>query len=98
MYLAGAHHNAEVLTRLFGREKMIQSSVWQAALAEGQAEGRLRAEREVCIELIRKRHPALLAKAIPAIEACEDHEKLGDWILSAGDLDDAGFARLLGID
>jgi predicted transposase YdaD len=101
LYLAGAHYNAEVLTRLLGREKMIQSSVWQAALAEGKEEGRaegLRAEREVCVELIRKRHPALLAKAIPVVEACADHTKLGAWILSAGDLDDASFASLLGID
>jgi predicted transposase YdaD len=96
LYLAGAHYNAEVLTRLFGREKMIQSSVWQAAWTEGRAEG-LRAGREICLELIRRRHPALLAKSTPVVEACEDHALLRDWILSAGQLDDAGFARLLGI-
>ena len=72
---------------------MIRSSVWQAAWTEGS----LRSERDVCLELIRRRHPALLAKATPVVEACEDHALLRAWILNAGDLDDAGFARLLSI-
>jgi hypothetical protein len=72
---------------------MIRSSVWQAAWTEGS----LRSERDVCLELIRKRHPALLAKATPVVEACDDHTLLLDWIVSTGQLDDAGFARLLGI-
>jgi hypothetical protein len=86
-----------VLTRLFGEAMMIQSSVWQAAWTEGEAEGFLRSDREVCLELIRKRHPALLAKATPVVDACHDHGLLRAWILNAGDLDDAGFARLLSI-
>jgi hypothetical protein len=61
---------------------MIQSSVWQAAWAEGRAEG-LRATRDLCLELIRRRHPALLTKATPVVEACEDHALLCDWILRA---------------
>ena len=101
LYLAGAHYNVGELTRLFGRETMIQSSVWQAAWSEGKAEGRREGKteglRQTCIALIRKRHPTLLAKAAPAVEACDDHEVLCDWILKAADLDSAAFARLLGI-
>jgi hypothetical protein len=37
----------------------------------------------------------LLTKATPVIEACEDQTLLLDWILNAGDLDDAALARLL---
>jgi predicted transposase YdaD len=100
LYLAGAHYTVGELTRLFGRETMIQSSVWQAAWSEGKAEGKaegLRAERQTCIALIKNRHPTLLARAVPAVEACDDHAILCDWILKAPDLDSAAFARLLGI-
>ena len=73
---------------------MIQSSVWQAAWAEGvQAE-----QKGLCLEFIKRHHPGLLPKAKACVDACTDPAVLRDWILSAGDLDDAGFARLLGID
>jgi len=75
---------------------MIQSSVWQAALAEGKAEG-LQAERGLCLEFIKRHHPSLLPKAKACVDACTDPAVLRNWILSAGQLDDAGFARLLGI-
>ena len=97
LYLAGAHYNAEVLTRLFGREKMIQSSVWQAAWTEGRVAD-IEAERELCVEFVRRHHPSLWPRAKGCVDACTDPAVLRHWILSAGQLDDAGFARLLGID
>ena len=93
-YFAGAYYNVGELTRLFGREAMIQSSFWQAAWAEGRVEGL----REACVEWIEKRHPALLPRALPAIEACQDQAMLRDWIRKTADLDTPAFARLLGID
>ena len=77
---------------------MIQSSVWQAALAEGRAEGIEAERKELCLELTSRHHPRLLPKAKNAIGSCTDPAVLRNWILSAGQLDDPAFARLLGID
>ena len=40
IHLAGYYYTVKDLESLFGRKKMIQSSVWQAALAEGEAQGK----------------------------------------------------------
>jgi predicted transposase YdaD len=104
-YFAGAYYNVEQLTRLFGRETMIQSSVWQAAWSEGKAEGKaegrvegiLAEQRTLCLELIKLHHPGLSAKAAAAVQACSEPAALRTWILKATQLDDPAFARLLGI-
>ena len=62
---------------------MIQSSVWQAA----QAEGTLAAFREFCREQVRKHHPALLERAGPLIDTCGDLDRLKAWALGATDFD-----------
>jgi hypothetical protein len=98
----------EELTRVFGREIMIQSSVWQAAWNEGKAEGRaegkaegrtegLRAVRAACLEAIATHHPALGEKAASAVATCDDHATLCRWMLRSSELDDDAFARLLGL-
>ena len=101
-YFAGAYYNVEELTRLFGRETMIQSSVWQAAWSEGKAEGKaegiLAEQRALCLELIKLHHPGLSAKAAAAVQACSEPAALRTWILRATQLDTPAFARLLGID
>ena len=109
LLLAGRYYTVEELTRVVGREKMIQSSVWQAAWAEGkqegeaegkaegEAKGRLETERELCLALVKKHHPALLAKAAPVVEACDDPGLLRTWVLSASDDDEKSFATLLGL-
>ena len=73
IHLAGYHYTMEDLERVFGRRRMIQSSVWQAALAEGQAEGKAVGKAEgkaeglveglriACRGQVRRHHPDLLA-------------------------------------
>ena len=97
LLLAGRYYTVEELARVVGREKMIQSSVWQTAKAEGEAKGRVAAERELCLALVKKHHPTLSAKATPVIDACDDPSLLRAWALSASDRDEKGFASLLGI-
>ena len=97
LLLAGRYYTVEELARVVGREKMIQSSVWQTAKAEGEAKGREAAERELCLALVKKHHPTLSAKATPVIDACDDPSLLRAWALSASDRDEKGFASLLGI-
>ena len=62
--------------------------------AKGEA---LSVEPQACIEAIQKRHPTLLPKARCAIEACEDHARLCDWMVKAPELDAPAFGRHLGI-
>jgi flagellar biosynthesis/type III secretory pathway protein FliH len=84
---------------------MIQSSVWQAALAEGQAEGKAEGKAEGLVEglrmacrvQMRRHHPNLLARAEPSIDACSDPERLQLWVVEASVLDDEAFARLFGL-
>lgn len=95
--LAGRRYTAEVLGRLVGRRRMIdfQSSLVDEFEARGAARGRLAAERELCVDLVRKYHPGAADRALPAIEACNDPARLKAWILSVADLDDDGFITLL---
>jgi predicted transposase YdaD len=105
IHLAGYHYTVEQLKSVFGRRKMIQSSVWQAALAEGQAEGKAEGKAEGLVEglrmacrgQIRRHHPNLLARAEPLIEACSDRERLQAWVVEASELDHDAFARLIGL-
>ena len=109
LHLAGRHYTFEEILKVVGRERMIQSSVWNEALNEGRTEGRtegrnegrtegqLQAERRLCVKMVEKYHPALLAVARPAIDACSDPDRLEEWVVSAPDLDDEAYARLLKI-
>lgn len=83
--------------RIVGRENMIQSSVWSEARKEGLKEGRLEARRELCLRMVREYHPALVAPATAAIQACADPVRLAEWIVSAPRLTDDEFSRLLSI-
>jgi hypothetical protein len=110
---AQRHISAEKRARWSALQKMIPSSVWQAAYAEGFAEGRAeglaegRAEslaegglavfRDLCREQVRRHHPALLESAGPLIDACDDLGRLKAWFLRATEYDDEGYARFLGL-
>ena len=100
LLLAARRYTVEELARIIGRERMLddilsESSIYQWMVAKGELKGKLNAERELCLELVKKHHPALVETAATAIAACEDPTRLKTWILSAGDLDDDAFARLL---
>jgi hypothetical protein len=101
IHLAGYHYTVEGLESVFGRRKMIQSSVWQAALAEGQAEGKaeglVEGLRLACRVQIRRHHPNLLARAEPLVDGCSDPERLQVWVVEASELQDEAFARLIGL-
>ena len=101
LYLAGRHYTLEQILELVGRERMIQSSVWNGGRDEGRSEGlsegQLRAERRLCVKMVEKYHPALTTSAIPVIEACSDPDRLEEWVVSAPDLNDEAYGRLLNI-
>ena len=67
------------------QKKLKQSSLYQALAAEDIAEGeargvaqgvalgKLEAERDLCLKLVKKHYPALLKRATRRIEACTDY-------------------------
>jgi hypothetical protein len=101
LLLAGQDYTVDQLVGVVGRDRMIQSSVWQAALAEGEAKGKAEGEvtalKDACLELVRKHHPAMLPKATPIVEGCDDPGLLKDWLLAASDPDEVALARRLGL-
>ena len=113
LLLAGRYYTVSELTRIVGRERMIQSSVYKEAFAEGEAQGaargeaqgearglhdgRIAAERELCAALLRKHHPALLSRVLPLIEACDDPARLKEWALAVSDREE-DLLRVLGLE
>jgi hypothetical protein len=97
--LAGRRYTASELLRLVGRDRMIQSSLYTEGLAngraEGEARGRLEAERELCAAFAAKHHPDVFDRARLKIESCEDLARLKAWALAASDLSDSEFLTLL---
>ncbi len=108
--LAGDRYNESQLDEVFGRHNMQalldllkHSPLWQEAEAEGEARGkaegelmgRLAAQREMCLKLVSRHHPALLAQAVSRIEACVDPVTLESWILAASEPDSETLAHLL---
>lgn len=91
--LASRYYTVRELSRIVGRDRMLQSSLY----VEGRAEGRLDAQRELCVALTRKYHPAIGTAALTRIGACSNRARLEQWALAAPDLNDAEFLRLLGV-
>jgi len=108
--LAKGRYNSVQLSQPVGGKNMQallellkQSPLWQEAVAEGEssgraegeAKGRLAAQRSTLLKLVAKHHPALLAQATYSIEVCDDPELLESWILAASETDAEALARLL---
>lgn len=91
--LASGFYNSDELARVFGRDRMRQSSLY----VEGKAEGNLNADRRMCLAHARKYHSLVFERVRPVIEACEDPARLEHWVLMAPDLSDSEFLKLLGV-
>jgi hypothetical protein len=81
--LASGFYNSSELARVFGRDRIMQLSLY----VDGKAEGK----REFCVALARKYHSLVFERARPVIEACEDPARLEHWVLMAPDLSDSEF-------
>lgn len=74
----------------------LKSSLYLEGKAAGLAEARLEHRREWCAAFARKYHPAVFDRVEAIIAACEDPDRLMEWMLTASDLSDAEFLELLG--
>lgn len=57
--------------------------------------GRLKATRELCINMVIKYHRPILERAFPVIQATEDVAELTEWILAATDKSDDELLAML---
>jgi predicted transposase YdaD len=100
LMLAGRHYTVSELSRIVGRDRMIQSSLYTEGRAEGHAEGeaagRLDTARQLCAALVRKHHPAVFDRLKPRIDACLDADQLSAWALLASDVTDAELVERVG--
>jgi len=103
LLFAGRYYTVDEVARVAGgRNVMMQSSVWQAAEAEGmvkgRVEGRIDAERELCADLVRELHPTIAERALPVVALCSDPAALKRWVLLAAKGTDADLLKSLGLD
>lgn len=78
---AEGRFDIERIQRIIGREKLMHSTLYQEAIAEGHLEKC----RKLCAAVLRKWHPMLPAEAFQAIADCTDEELLDELILNASE-------------
>jgi len=67
---------------------------FRQARAEGRAEG-VHSTRQICADIVRRFHPALVGRVAPAIAACESLPTLRKWTVAATQLSGDQFTRLV---
>jgi predicted transposase YdaD len=100
---AERQYTVKQLERIIGRERIMESSIYQWGLEEGQArghaqgllEGQLMTARKLCRETVRKWRPRAGAKVRTAIEDCTDLAVLEDVTVNAPELSTREILRRL---
>lgn len=109
--LASQRYDRETLLSVLGKDRIMQSYLWQMGLdtgevkgraeglaeglAKGKAEGEVKAVRQICLDLAQSLHPRVAKRVLPAIQACAQPATLRAWILECPKLSDAAFAALI---
>jgi len=100
---ASQRYDRATFWNVLGKDRVMQSWLWQLGVDEGKAEGqaegkvrgRLEAVRQLCADLVTELHPAVAAGVLPAIEACDQPETLRSWALQCAKLPDEAFVMLV---
>jgi predicted transposase YdaD len=101
--LASERYDRATFWNVLGKDRVMQSWLWQMGRDEGEARGRAEGEaqgeartlRQICIDLSKECHPRVASRVLPAIEACEQPETLRAWVLQCPKLSDAEFVTLV---
>ncbi len=97
--LAGQRYDRATFLNVLGKDRVMQSWLWQMGRDEGRTEGRAEGEasalRQVCVDLSKECHSRVAARVLPAIEACDQAETLRAWVLQCPKLSDAEFVTLV---
>ena len=92
---AAQRYDRATFLNVLGKDRAMQSWLWQMGVDEGRAKGQLEAVRQMCSDLAQELHPAVAADLIPAIEACEQAQTLRSWVLQCAKLPDEAFVTLV---
>ena len=100
---AARRYGRATFMNVLGRDRAMQSWLYQLGAdegeargqAKGEAEGQLKAARQMCADLVKEFHPGTAAALLPAIEACDQPETLRSWALQCAKLPDEAFVTLV---
>ncbi len=105
--LAGQRYDRATFWKVLGKDRVMQSWLWQAGRDEGEVRGRAEGEargradgevlalRRVCAGLTKELHPRMAGRLVPLIESCDRPETLQAWILACHKRSGAEFAALV---
>jgi hypothetical protein len=105
--LACQRYDRGTIQRLFRKDSIMQSWLYQMGRDEGEARGEARGEakgeargqlisaRTICADLVKVLHPRVASRILRRIEACADPETLRGWILECPKLSDTAFVTLV---
>jgi predicted transposase YdaD len=97
--LACQRYDRGTIQRLFRKDSIMQSWLYQMGRDEGEAKGEARGQlistRTICADLVKVLHPRVASRILRRIEACADPDTLRGWILECPKLSDAAFVTLV---
>ena len=92
---ASQRYDRATFWNVLGKDRAMQSWLWQLGVDEGEAKGQLKAVRQVCADLVKEYHPRSANALLPAIESCDQPETLRSWALQSAKLSDEAFVTLV---
>ncbi len=92
---ASQRYDRATFWNVLGKDRAMQSWLWQMGVDEGEVKGQLKAVRQMCSDLVKELHPAVAADLLPTIEACDQLETLRSWALQCAKLPDDAFVTLV---
>ena len=102
--LSEGRYTARQLARVIPEEVVMKSSLYdkvrdkahEEGVAKGLEKGRLDSARILCATFVKRHHPQVAARVLPAIEACTDVARLHRWTLRAPEVPSNDLLRLVG--
>jgi hypothetical protein len=92
---AAQRYDRATMLNVLGKDRVMQSWIWQMGVDEGEARGQIKNARQVCADLVKEFHPDSADSLLPAIEACDQTETLRSWTLQCAKLSDEAFVKLV---
>jgi hypothetical protein len=92
---AAQRYDRATFLNVLGKDRVMQSWLYQMGADEGEVKGQLKAGRQMCSDLVAEFHPAVAADLLPAIERCEQPEALRSWVLQCAKLSDEALVVLV---
>jgi hypothetical protein len=92
---ASQRYDRATFWNVLGKDRVMQSWLYQLGADEGEAKGELKAVRRMCADLVKEFHPGSATALLPAIEACDQPETLRSWTLQCAKLSDEAFVVLV---